>query len=177
MFTYKLKKFLSPSAYASFYRFGLNLWPAIRGGGGKVTYISDDFKQLYVQLKLRIRTRNIVGTIYGGSMYASTDPMYMLMLLEILGPNYVVWDKGCTIRFKKPATRKIEAKFVITDTMLEDILRNVNEAGEYSFTWKSDFRDSDNQVYCEFDKLMYVAKKDFYKEKLKKREFVNSMMK
>jgi hypothetical protein len=170
MFTNKIKKYFSPSAYASFYRFGLNLWPCIRGGGGKVTYISDDFKRLTVQLKLRLRTRNVVGTIYGGSMYASTDPMFMLMLLEILGPDYVVWDKGCTIRFKKPATRVIEAKFIITDEMLEEILKNVHAAGEHSFTWKADYRDSDNQVYCEFDKLMYVAKKDFYKEKLKKRE-------
>lgn len=174
MITKKLKKFFSPSAYASFYRIGLNLWPCIRGGGGKVTYISADFRQLTVRLKLGLRTRNLVGTIYGGSMYASTDPFYMLMLLEILGPNYVVWDKGCTIRFKRPATSVIEAKFNITQDMLDDIYKNVEQAGEYSFTWKIDYKDRDNKVYCEFDKVLYVAKKDFYKEKLKKRELNNS---
>lgn len=170
MFTKKIKKYFSPSAYAAFYKFGLNLWPCIRGGGGKVTFISDDFTQLTVQLKLHLRTRNLVGTIYGGSMYASTDPMFMLMLLEILGPDYVVWDKGCTIKFKRPATGLIESKFIITQEMLEDLHKNVATAGEYSFTWKTDFRDRNNQVYCEFDKVLYVAKKDFYKEKLKKRE-------
>lgn len=170
MFTQKIKKYFSPAVYASFYRFFLNLWPCIRGGGGKVTYISDDFKNLTVRLKLGIRTRNLVGTIYGGSMYASTDPMFMLMLLEILGPGYVVWDKGCTLKFKKPAAGVIEAKFVITPEMLNDIYQNVDQAGEYSFTWKVDYRDKNNQVYCEFEKVLYVAKKDFYKEKLKKRE-------
>ena len=169
MITQKFKKYLSPSAYAQFYRFGLNLWPCIRGGGGKVISISDDFTQLIVQLNLGLRTRNLVGTIYGGSMYASTDPMYMLMLLEILGPNYVVWDKGCTIRFKKSATGLIEAKFEITPPMLADIFENVEKAGEYSFTWKVDYRDKSNQVYCEFEKVLYVAKKEFYKEKLKRR--------
>lgn len=170
MLAAKLRKILTPSAYASFYRFGLNLWPCIRGGGGRVIFISDDFKQLTVQLKLRLRTRNVVGTIYGGSMYASTDPMYMLMLMEILGPQYVVWDKGCTIRFKKPATGVIECKFIITPEMLEDIHKNVEQSGEYSFTWKVDYRDRQNQIYCEFDKVLYVATKSFYKEKLKKRD-------
>ena len=128
------KKYLSPKAYSEFYRHGLNIWPCIRGGGGRVTYISEDFKKLIVELKLSLRTRNVVGTIFGGSMYASTDPMFMLMLVEILGSNYIVWDKGCTIRFKKPATVKIQAHFEITPQMLNDVYENVEKLGEYTFT-------------------------------------------
>jgi hypothetical protein len=169
LITTKIKKFFSPAAYAWIYRQALNLWPCIRGGGGKVTNIYSDFTKLNVRLKLGLRTRNLVGTIYGGSMYASTDPMYMLMLLEILGPEYVVWDKGCTIRFKRPATTPLEAKFEITDAMLKDIKENVANSGEYTFTWKVDYKDRESKVYCEFDKVLYVASKSFYKEKLKKR--------
>jgi len=34
---------------------------------------------------------NYVGTIFGGSMYAAVDPVYMLMLIMNLGKDYIVW--------------------------------------------------------------------------------------
>lgn len=132
--------------------------------------LSPDFRKLTVRLKLSWRTRNVVGTIFGGSMYASTDPMYMLMLMQVLGKNYIVWDKGCTIRFKKPAEEPIFARFLITDEMLKDVLDNVAAKGEYTFTWMIQYKDKNDVVYAEFDKVMYAATKSFYKEKLKKRE-------
>ncbi len=156
--------------YAWFYRLMTNLIPCIRGGGGKVTYLAPDFRRLTVKLPLSIRTRNLVGTTFGGSMYASTDPFYMLMLIEVLGKNYVVWDKGCTIRFKRPAKQTLFTEFLITDEMLDDVKKQVAEKGEYSFTWKIDYKDKAGIVYAEFDKVLYVADKKFYFEKLKKRE-------
>ena len=167
MKTQLLKKYLSPKLYAAVFRHGLNVWPCIRGGGGRVTLISEDFMKLVVRLKLNWRSLNLVGTIYGGSMYASTDPMFMLMLMEILGPAFVVWDKGCTIRFKKPAKGTIQANFEITPAMLTDVRDNVAKNHEYTFTWKIEFKNSKGVVYS--DKVLYIAEKEFYKEKLKAR--------
>lgn len=102
-------------------------------------------------------------------MYASTDPMYMLMLMQILGKNYIVWDKGCAIRFKKPATKPIYARFKVTDSMLADVVDTVSAKGEYTFTWMVQYKDRSGNVYAEFDKVLYVATKEFYKEKMRKR--------
>jgi acyl-coenzyme A thioesterase PaaI-like protein len=151
---------------ASAYRFFLNLWPCIRSSGGRVTHISKDFTELDIKLTLNWRTRNVVGTIFGGSMYASTDPFFMLMLMQILGPNYVVWDKVCTLRFKRPAKEAIYAQFRITPEMLNDVYENVENHGQYSFTWTITFKDKTGVIYSEFDKVLYVAKKDVYKAKL-----------
>lgn len=153
--------------YSEFYRFFLNLWPCIWSAGGRVTYIAPDFTHLIVRLKLTWRTRNIVGTIFGGSMYASTDPFFMLMLMEILGKKYVVWDKGCTIRFKKPAKKPIFADFKITPEMLKEVTDKVAAEGRTTFTWTIQYKDKEDVVYAEFDKVLYVATKEFYKEKLK----------
>ncbi len=71
-----------------------NLFPAFRGTGGRVTYVSDDFREVRVRVPLNWRTRNYVGTIFGGSLYGAVDPFYMIMLTQTLGPDYVVWDKG-----------------------------------------------------------------------------------
>lgn len=47
------------------------------------------------------RTRNYVGTIFGGSLYGALDPI-MIMLIKLLGPEYEVWDKAASIRFRRP---------------------------------------------------------------------------
>src|SRR5215217_7970498 len=83
-------------------RIKFNFFPAYRGSGARVTYIRDDYREIRVKIPLSWRTRNYVGTIYGGSMYSAIDPIYMLMLIRILGPEYVVWDKAAKIRFRKP---------------------------------------------------------------------------
>jgi hypothetical protein len=111
-----------------------------------------------------------MGTIYGGSLYGSTDPMYMLMLMQILGKDFVVWDKGCNFRFKRPADRTIFADFRITPEMLSTLRSEVEQNHETTFTWPISYQDKDGAVYAEFDKMLYVAKKNFYLEKLKKRK-------
>ena len=150
-------------------RFLMNVAPCIRSSGGRVTALSRDFRRLQVRLKLTWLTRNLVGTIYGGSMYSAIDPFYMLMLMRILGREYVVWDKACTIRFKRPARETLFADFHIDDRMLTEVRETVERDGEGTFTWPVALHASTGTVYAEFDKVLYVARKDFYEAKLRRR--------
>lgn len=150
-------------------RFLMNLAPCLRASGGRVIALSDDFKHLRIRLKLTWLTRNLVGTIYGGSMYSAVDPFYMLMLMRILGRDYVVWDKSATIRFKRPARETLFADFQFDDATLADIREQVARDGESTFTWTVALKDASGKVYADCDKVIYVATKDFYKEKLERR--------
>lgn len=150
-----------------------NLFPAYIGTGATVTYIADDYKELKLKIPLNWRTRNYVGTIYGGSIYGAVDPMYMLMLMKILGPDYVVWDKAATIRFKKPGTSTIYADFIITNEIVEDILNRVHELGEVDQHFKLNITDKAGKVCAEVDKIIYIARKDHYKKKLVSRNINN----
>ena len=93
-------------------RWGFNLFPAFRGTGARITYIAGDFREARVELPLYWRTRNYVGTIFGGSLYGAVDPMYMILLIKVLGPGYTVWDKAATIRFLKPGRSRLYARFL-----------------------------------------------------------------
>jgi hypothetical protein len=148
----------------------LNVWPCIFSSGGRVTYLADDFSKLRVELPLSWRTRNYVGTVYGGSLYASTDPFYMLMLMQLLGKDYVVWDKGCTIRFKRPVTSTVHADFEITPEMLASVKSAVAAHGETEFTWTVQYRGKDGAVHAQFDKVLYAASKSFYRQKQSARQ-------
>jgi len=147
-------------------RWAFNFWPCIWCTGGKVEFIAGDFKELHVSLKLNIRTRNRVGTVYGGSIYSSVDPYFMLLFMEVLGKNYVVWDKGASMKFLKPIVDKVKCRFLISDALIEDVKHHVEMRGEYSFDLPIHYEDDRGRVYATFTKSVYVANKEFYKKKL-----------
>ena len=83
-------------------RFAMNLYPPFLGAGIRVRHIAGDFREVRVRMGLNRLNRNYVGTQFGGSLYAMTDPFFMLMLMENLGRDYVVWDKAANIEFVSP---------------------------------------------------------------------------
>ncbi len=54
-----------------------------------------------LELPLSWRTRNYMGTIFGGSIYSAVDPIYLLMLIRRLAPDFIVWDKAARIEFSE----------------------------------------------------------------------------
>jgi acyl-coenzyme A thioesterase PaaI-like protein len=153
------------SKRSKWYRRALNVWPCIWCTGGKMTFISGDFKELHVQLKLNIRTRNRVGTVYGGSIYSSVDPYFMLMMMEILGKDYVVWDKGATVKFVRPITDKVKCRFLISDELVEKVKAEIAANGQYVFDMPLQYVDEEGKVYAVFTKTVYTASKEYYKNK------------
>jgi acyl-coenzyme A thioesterase PaaI-like protein len=141
-------------------RFAYNLIPAYRGTGGKVTYVSDDFREICIALPLNWRTRNYVGTIFGGSMFAAVDPLYMVMLIKNLGPDYSVWDKSATIRFRKPGRSTLRATFRITAGELEAIRLALSASSATERTYEIDLTDEEGTVCASVTKTIHIRRKD-----------------
>ena len=89
----------------------LNIYPPYWGTGIVVSKVAPDFTEIVVQMKKRFYNRNYVDTHFGGSLYSMVDPFYMLMLINILGKDYVVWDKSAFIDFVKPGGEKSKRYF------------------------------------------------------------------
>lgn len=151
-----------------------NWWPCIFCSGGKVEFISGDFKELHVSLQLNTRTRNRVGTVFGGSIYSSVDPYYMLMFMEVLGKKYVVWDKAASVKFVRPITDKVKCRFLISDEMVEEVKQKIAEQGEYTFDLPLHYEDESGAIYATFNKTIYAASKEFYRTKLERRKAVKN---
>lgn len=141
-------------------RWKFNFFPAYRGTGGRVEYIADDFSEVRIRLPLNWRTRNYVGTIFGGSMYGAVDPMYMVMLIRMLGRDYVVWDKAAKIRFRRPGKTTLFAKFVIGPEELEAIKTELKDRKSLERIYQVDLVDKDGKVHAEVEKTIYIARKD-----------------
>ena len=140
-------------------RWKFALFPAWRGTGARVTYIASDYREVRVELPLSWRTRNYVGTIFGGSLYAATDPMYMIQLMLILGSDYVVWDKAAAIRFRKPGRTKLTATFRIDDAELETIRQLTANGEPTDRVYKVDLVDGDGVVHASIEKTIYIRKR------------------
>lgn len=141
-------------------RWGFNLFPAFRGTGARVTYMSGDWREVHVKLPLNWRTRNYVGTIFGGSLYGAVDPHYMIMLIKILGPDYVVWDKAATIRFKKPGRGTLHARFVIPEEEIQTIRRRLETEPSVDRIYRVDLVDEAGVAHAEVEKTIYIRRKD-----------------
>jgi len=151
-------------------RWAFNFWPCIWCTGSRVEFIAGDFKELHVSIKLNIRTRNRVGTVYGGSIYSSVDPYFMLLFMQILGRDYVVWDKGASMKFVRPIVEKVKCRFLITDELIAEVKQKIAENGEYTFDLPLKYEDDNGTVYATFIKQVYAAGKDFYKKKVAARD-------
>ncbi len=140
-------------------RWKFNLFPAYRGSGARVLYISADYREMRVKIPLSWRTRNYVGTIYGGSMYAGIDPIYMLMLIKNSGENYVVWDKAVTIRFKRPGRETLFAEFLLTQEELDEIKLISQTKKSVDRVYNVELKDKNGKIYCVIEKTLYIAGK------------------
>ena len=137
-----------------------NLFPAYRGTGGRLVSIADDWSEVRIKLRLTWRTRNYVGTLFGGSLYGAVDPLYMVMLMHRLGPEYVVWDKSASISFRRPGRGTLYATFRIDDEELEAIRAAVAAEGKIDRVYVVELVDDEGVVHATVEKTIYVARRD-----------------
>ncbi len=139
-------------------RWGFNLFPAWRGTGARVTHIASDWREVRVRLPLSWRTRNYVGTIFGGSIYGAADPMYMIMLIKALGPEYTVWDRSATIRFLKPGRSTLHCRFVLSEDELAEIRRLLEGTPAIDRIYRVDLADAGGVVHATVEKTIYIRR-------------------
>jgi acyl-coenzyme A thioesterase PaaI-like protein len=137
----------------------LNLWPVFRGAGIRVREIAPDFRCVTVELRAKLLNRNWVGTHFGGSLFAMTDPFFMIMMMQNLGREYIVWDKCGAVRFLKPARGTVTARFRLDEADVAKA-REATAAGEkYEPTFKVDIVDAEGVTVADVEKTLYIRKK------------------
>lgn len=151
---------LRESLRTRLFRWAFNVWPCFRGTGARVTFIASDWSEIRVRLPLSWRTRNYVGTIFGGSLYAAVDPFYMLMLIHRLGPEHVVWDKAASIRFRRPGRSTLSATFRIDEAELAEIRRLLQEQPKVDRTYPVVLVDAEGIVHAEVQKVIHISLRD-----------------
>jgi acyl-coenzyme A thioesterase PaaI-like protein len=145
-------------------------WPPLLGTGIKVTRLDKGLRAIDVEMPLRPWNRNYVGVQFGGSLFAMTDPFYMIMLATNLGREYVVWDKAASIRYKRPGTGRVRAEFRLSEERLVEIRRALENDGRYDARFLVEVKDAEGGVVAEVERVIYCATKDAHAERKKLRD-------
>jgi acyl-coenzyme A thioesterase PaaI-like protein len=144
---------------AQLLRFFMNIWPPFFGAGIKILTLSKDYRYAMVRLRMGIFNRNIVGVHFGGSLFAMTDPFFMIMVQQNLGKEYVVWDRAAKIDFVKPGRGNVHAEFSISAHELEELKSAAQHGAKVLRDFTVEVKDSSNEVVAVIVKTIYVRQK------------------
>lgn len=141
-------------------RLMFNLYPPLLGAGIRIRRIQSDWKEVDVEMRLRRWNANYVGTHYGGSLYSMTDPFFMVMLINILGPEYVVWDKAASIRFRRPGKGTVYANYRVGEEQIAEIRAALQKEEKIEREFPIDVKNDAGEVIAEVKKLLHFRRKE-----------------
>lgn len=137
----------------------MNLWPPFLGAGIRVREITPDWRRAVVALHHRRWTSNYVGTHFGGSLFAMTDPFYMLLLLHSLGSRYWVWDRSARIDYRRPGRGTVTARFELDEARLAAIRAATAGGDKHLECFEVAIRDGDGEVVAVVERTLYIRLK------------------
>jgi acyl-coenzyme A thioesterase PaaI-like protein len=151
-------------------RWIINLWPPNLASGIRVLRIDPDYRVVRVRLTRHFYNRNYVGTHFGGSLFAMTDPWWMIMMLRNLGGDYIVWDKSATIDFVKAVREPVFAEFVLDEATIAAIRATADAEGRALHWFTVEVKTAAGVVVAQVRKQVYVRRKRSGSEAITERE-------
>ena len=136
----------------------MNFWPPFRGAGIRVTHIGADWREVRVELRQRLLNRNYVGVHFGGSIFSMTDPFHMLMMMHNLGRDFIVWDKAGSVRFLKPGRGTLQARFVLTQQMVDEALAAASDGARHEPTYSVEVTNGEGEVVARVEKTLHIRR-------------------
>ncbi|GAB6879075.1 hotdog fold domain-containing protein [Halorubrum gandharaense] len=140
------------------WRHAYNLFPAYRGTGARVDHIGGDWRYVRVRVPYNWRTRNLMGAIFGGSLYGAVDPIYMTLLDRHLGDDFTVWDKAAAVEFLKPGRDTLYAEFTVDDELLDGLRETLDPGESADRAFRVHLVDEEGVVHAVCEKTLYVRR-------------------
>ena len=109
-----------------------------------------DFLGVDVKISNSFLNRNYNGSIFGGSIYAATDPFYALLfdqLMQRRGFKVRVWLKSASIQYLKPGLTSLHFTIKITPEMIVEAENALNATGKFVKAYPMELYD-DKGVRC-----------------------------
>jgi acyl-coenzyme A thioesterase PaaI-like protein len=141
----------------------MNLWPPYLGAGIHVRSIAADWSEAVVELRARWLNRNYVGTHFGGSLFAMTDPFFALLLMHRLGSRYLVWDQAARIDFIAPGRGTVSTRFRLPEERVAAIRSDAAGGAKVMPEFEAEIRDRAGELVASVHKTLYVRLKPRYR--------------
>lgn len=123
-----------------------------------------DFRQVDIKVTRSILNRNSNGSIFGGTIFAATDPFYSLMFDQIFkrkGYKTIVWLKSSNIQYIKPAYSSLFFSIHITDADIDEVETALNNYGKFTKTFRISVYDRHGVECAAADNEVYIRDRTF----------------
>lgn len=93
-----------------------------------------DFKSVEVKIFKSLINTNFNNSIFGGTIYAASDPFYAILfdqILKIKGFKTRVWLKSAHIQYLKPGREHLYFKISISDQEIKNTIHILETDGKY----------------------------------------------
>ncbi|MFZ3192946.1 MAG: DUF4442 domain-containing protein [Moraxellaceae bacterium] len=137
----------------------INSYAPYLGAGVRVTDVDMTAGRVRVEMPLTRINRNYVGVHFGGSLYAMVDPFFMLILINQLGEDYIVWDKSASIDFIAPGRGRVHTIMQISPDEVALIRQLASSSQPIYRTYPVEILAEDGKLIAKVEKVLYIRKK------------------
>ncbi|RZM06102.1 MAG: DUF4442 domain-containing protein [Pedobacter sp.] len=117
------------------------------------------FRGVDVKIAKSLFNTNYNGSIFGGTIYAATDPFYALLFDQILqrkGFKVRVWLKSASIQYLKPGRGHLYFTIIVTDEMIADAVQVLNTSGKFIRAYPMEIRNKEGELCATVMNEVYV---------------------
>lgn len=152
----------SPRVLSSFQaKWMLNLYPPLLFHRVRVLEFGPDFQACRVEVVRSRLTRNLQGTIFGGTIFCAADPIYAIMYWQIFahrGQRVQAWLKSARIRYLKPAASTLTLEFRLSDDQVSEAEAALEREGRFSKTYAVDAVDRSGEICASAETEVYIRR-------------------
>lgn len=159
MFSSKQGFYSRINLFARWFRFVMNLWPPFFGLRIHIVRIAPDWREITIRMKLSLRNMHYVGTHFGGGLFAMTDSFFMLMLMHVLGSDYLIWDKSANIQFLKPGRGTVHVLFRLSHEQINEVREKTASGEKFEPAWRVNIGEESGEIIAIVDKTIYIRRK------------------
>lgn len=107
------------------------------------------FRGVDVKVSNSFLNRNYNGSIFGGTIYAATDPFYAILfdqLMQRRGFKLRVWLKSASIEYLKPGLTNLYFTIMVSDEMITEAEASLNETGKFVKSYPMELYNSKGEL-------------------------------
>ena len=140
-------------------RWMLNLYPPLLFNAVRVVKLSPDFHHCRVRVARVPWTRNLQGTVFGGTIFSAADPFMAVLFWQIFahrGQRVQAWLRRARVHYKKPAASALTLDFRLTVEEIDEAAAALGERGRFARFYSTEAIDRAGDVCCSVETEVYL---------------------
>ena len=140
-------------------KWGLCLYPPLFFQRIWVQKFHEGFRGVDVKINKSLFNKNYNGSIFGGTIYAATDPFYALLFDQLLqrhGFKIRVWLKSASIRYVKPGRSALFFTIIVSDHMLNEAIEALNTNGKFVKAYPMEIKNAAGEICATVMNEIYI---------------------